>query len=92
MFAVGRCRVGRGRLCALVVATIVQPVVVDALQNEDAVGEAEVYGESYYRRHKPGPGCAQQVRDITHEPDGEEEERDAIGRLKTVVFNQLRNL
>jgi hypothetical protein len=62
-----------------VIAVSVAVVVVEALQDEDAVGEAEVDGEGDDGGDQAGPDGAYEVGDVTDEPDAEEGERDAIG-------------
>jgi len=64
-------------------------IVVDALGNEDQVGKAEVDGEGGDGGDEAGPEGAGKVRDVANEPDGEEGERDAVGRGLLVVFDKL---
>jgi len=74
------------------VALGVQRVVVDALGNQNEVGEAEVDGQRDDGGDEAGPERAGEVGDVADEPDGEEGEGDAFGGGLAVVFDQLGDL
>lgn len=67
-------------------------VVVDALCDEDQIGEAEVDGEGDDGGHELGPERADEVGDVAYEPDGEEGQRDAVCGGLAVVFDELGDL
>lgn len=77
---------------ALAFATGIQGVVVEALRQEDGVGEAEVDGESDDGRHKISPKSAGEVGDVAGHPYQQEGDRDAVCRRLTVILDQLRHL
>lgn len=56
------------------------------------VRDAEVHGQGNDGGHQAGPESAREVSDVANEPDGEEDERDAVCRAGLVVLYQLRNL
>lgn len=76
----------------LALATRVLHVVVEALRDEDQVGEAKVDCEGDDGGDETGPEGTGEVGDIANEPDDEEGERDAICRARLVVFEQLGDL
>ena len=85
--------VGGGRQCReLPLTTGIEDIVVEALADEDCVGEAEVNSEGYDGRNQTGPRGAKKICNVADKPDGEEEQRDALGGLEAIVFNELRNL
>jgi hypothetical protein len=51
------------------VAAGVEHVVIDALRDQNKVGEAEVDGQRDDGRDEAGPGGADEVGDIAKEPD-----------------------
>lgn len=67
-------------------------VVVDALRDEDEVGEAEVYCERDDGGDEAGPEGAREVGDVADEPDGEEGKGYAVGGALGVVFDELGDL
>lgn len=71
----------------LAVFAIILDVVVDALGDEDQVGEAEVHCEGDDGGNELGPEGTSEVGDVPNEPHSEEGEGDAISRGLAVVFD-----
>ena len=67
-------------------------VVVDALRDEDEVGEAEVDCEGGDGGDELRPDGAGEVGYVADEPDGEEGEGYAVGGGLAVVFDELGDL
>lgn len=80
---------GRLALCGF---ARVLGVVVDALGDEDEVGEAEVDCEGDDGGDELGPEGAGEVGHVAYEPDGEEGEGDAVCGGLAVVFDELGDL
>lgn len=81
---------GAGRGLALTAGVL--HVVVEALRNEDKVGKAKVDGKGNDGRDETSPERACEVGNVANEPDNQEGERDAIGRARGVVLNELWDL
>ena len=77
---------------ALAFATGIQGVVVEALRQEDGVGEAEVDGESDDGRHEISPKSTSEVGDVSCHPYQQESDGNAVRGRLTVVLDQLRHL
>lgn len=56
-------------------------VIVDALQDKDAVGNTEVNGQCDDGGDKTGPKSSNKVRNVAQEPDGEKYQGNAVCRL-----------
>lgn len=62
-------------------------VVIEALEDQDTVGEAEINGEKGDCWYKSRPYRSREVCDIANSPDSEEQERNALRRLLSIVFH-----
>lgn len=67
-------------------------VVVEALRDQDQVGEAKVDCESDDGGDKTCPNCACEVGDVTDKPDNKKGKRNPVCRARLVVFYQLGHL
>ena len=67
----------------------IEDIVVEALGDEDQIGEAEVYSESDNGGHETSPDGAGEVGDIAYKPDNEEGERDALCGSLSVILDKL---
>lgn len=65
----------------------VSDVVVQALGDQDEIGETEVDGEGNNGGHEASPDGAREVGDVADEPDGEEGDGNAIGRALLIVLD-----
>jgi hypothetical protein len=77
----------RDATCSAALASRVEDIVVQTLRYEEEIRAAEVHGEGDDCGDEARPSCAEEVGDIAEEPDGEEEEGDALGGLEAVVFD-----
>lgn len=70
----------------------IEDVIVETLQDEDGVAEAEVDCQRDDGGHETSPDGASEVGDVADEPDGQEGEGDTFGGTLLVVLDELWHL
>ena len=77
---------------ALAIFALIDDVVVKTLADKHTVCNAEINRDCDDHRHETSPSSADEVADVTYEPDENEDERNSFSRAIAVVFDQLRDL